>query len=158
MEQTIIPSSDQTIALLGGMPSVEAVRELESHLITLPQVDLGTTHMVHGGMYARTIRIPAGTVLTGALTNCDNICILCGDITVTTDDGPQRLTGYHVIPAKAGAKRVGATHADTWWTTLWPTALTDVDDIENELTDESDLLQTRRSCIEYSTNPFLEKV
>jgi hypothetical protein len=147
MEQTIIPSSDQTIALLGGMPSVEAVRELESHLITLPQVDLGTTHVVHGGMYARTIRIPAGTVLTGALTNCDNICILCGDITVTTDDGPQRLTGYHVIPAKAGAKRVGATHADTWWTTLHHTAMTDLADLENEMTDENAGLSSRRALL-----------
>lgn len=158
MEQTLIPCENDALSLLSGMPDVATVRALEAHLLTLPQVDLGTTHVVHGGMYARTILIPAGTMLTGALTNCDNICVICGDITVTTDDGPQRLTGYHVIPAKAGAKRVGAAHADTWWTTLWPTDLSDVADIENEVTDEADHLQTRRPCIEYSTNPLLEKV
>lgn len=115
----------------------------------LPQVDLSTSHVVHGGMCARTIVIPAGTILTGALTNADNICVMCGDITVTTDDGPVRLTGFHVLPAQAGFKRAGVTHADTYWTTVWPTSLTDVDAIEDEMTSESGQLQTRRDGITY---------
>lgn len=157
MEQSMIPSSEQTLELLGGMPSIEAVRELEGFLLELPQVDLQTSHVVHGGMCARTILIPAGVVLTGALTNCDNTCIISGDITVTTDDGAQRLTGYRVIPAKAGAKRAGIAHADTWWTTIWPTSLADVQAIEDEFTDESALLQTRRPGIEYDNTQLLEQ-
>lgn len=143
-------------ALLGGMPSPERVRELEQHLMALPQVDLQTGHLVHGGMYARTIFIPAGTVLTGALTNQDNVCVVHGDITVTTDEGTKRLAGFHVLPACKGAKRAGVAHADTWWTTLWTTELTDITEIENVLTDEADLLQTRRQGLGHDSRPALE--
>lgn len=131
------------------MVSPDAVRELERHLLAMPQVDLNTSHVVHGGMAARTIFIPADTILTGALTNCDNICVMHGDIEVTTDDGTVRLTGFHVLPARAGFKRAGVTHADTWWTTLWPTQLTDIEAIEREMTDESHMLQTRRNQLEH---------
>ena len=123
------------------------VASMEAVLLDLPQVDLQTTNVVHGGMCARTILIPAGTVLTGALTNCDNICIVSGDIVVTTDEGAQRFTGYHVLPATKGKKRAGITCADTWWTTVHATELTDIQAIEDEMTGESAMLQTRRAGI-----------
>jgi hypothetical protein len=140
---TDITPLDATPLAIFQHATVESVRKLEALNLTLPQVDLGTTHVIHAGMCARTIFIPKDTVLTGALTNLDNLCVLVGDITVTTDEGPKRLTGFHVLPANAGAKRAGIAHADTWWTTIWPTSLTNVDEIENEMTDESDQLQTR---------------
>lgn len=140
-------SEQKALEVLGGMPSVEDVRRLEDVILQFPQIDLSTTHLTHGGMYARTILIPAGTVLTGALTNMDNICVLFGDITVTTDEGPQHLRGFHVLPAKAGAKRAGVAHADTWWTTLIATDATDLDEIEKQMTDEHDGLQTNRKDV-----------
>ena len=136
--------SETLPALFTGMPDPETVRAAERVFATLPQVDLATTHLVHAGMYARTIFIPAGTVLTGALTKQDNVCVVFGDITVTTDEGPRRLTGHHVLPARLGAKRAGLAHADTWWTTLMTTEHTEVADIERQMTDEVDLLQTNR--------------
>jgi hypothetical protein len=142
--------------IVTGMPDPESVRQLEDHLIGLPQVDLGTSHVVHGGMYARTVLIPAGTTMTGAMTNADNICVVCGDITVTTDDGPMRLVGFHVLPAKAGAKRVGVAHADTYWTALFVTDKADIQDIEAQLTDESERLLTRRDCITFESHSRLE--
>lgn len=146
-------ASEQLPEIFSGMPSIEKVRAIEAHVLTLPQVDLDTSHVIHGGMCTRTIFIPAGTVLTGAQTNIANVCILSGDITVTTDAGPKRLTGFHVIPAEAGFKRAGYAHADTYWSTIWPTALKDLEQIEDEMTDESAMLQTRRESIEY-TKPF----
>ena len=127
----------------------ELVRQFENAALTLPQVHITTEHVLHGGMYARTIRIPANTMLTGAMTSCDNLCIVSGDITVTTDDGARRLTGFHVLPAKAGAKRAGITHADTCWTTLIPTNAATVTEAENQLTGEAEMLQTRRPEIAY---------
>lgn len=132
---------------LGGMPTVQSVKKLEDFILQLPQVDLNTDNIVHGGMCARTVFIPAGTVLTGALTSLDNICIVCGDITVTTDNGAQRLTGYNVLGASKGTKRVGITHSDTWWTMMFKTDSIDIDEIEREMTDEYDALQTRRSSL-----------
>lgn len=155
MDQTPTPI-DQAQALVVGMPTPEAVRQLEAMILQLPQVDLQTSHVVHGGLCARTIFIPAGTVLTGALTNIDNLCVAFGDITVTTDDGPKRLTGFNVIPAMAGAKRAGVAHSDTWWTTVWRTELTDLEAIEDEMTNESAMLQTRTLALGYDTKPMIE--
>ena len=131
------------IDIFTNLADVENVSVLEGYLAQFPQVIMDTTHIVHGKMYARTILIPAGTVLTGALTALDNICIMCGDITVTTDDGPQRLTGFNVISANSGAKRAGIAHADTWWTTIIHTNSTNIGDAEDEMTCESSLLQDR---------------
>jgi hypothetical protein len=137
------------LAIINGMPPVEDVRRLEALMLALPQIDLQTKHIVHGKVSARYGLIPEGCALTGALTNLDNICILIGDITVTTDDGPKRLTGFNVITANKGAKRAGIAHSDTWWVTVHYTELTEISEIEDEMTDESSLLLTRRDGIEY---------
>ncbi len=127
------------------LPSADRVEAFEHELLAAPQLMLDTDHVVHGGMCARSIFIPAGTVLTGARLNHDNICIVDGDITVTAGDDTVRLTGRCIVPAARGHKRAGFAHADTWWTTIWRTELTDVQAIEDELTDEADALQTRRA-------------
>lgn len=128
----------------GRMPRQNAkVAALERLILQAPQVDLGTRNLVHGGLCARWIFVPAGTVLTGALTNKANVCIVFGDIEVTTDDGPKRLTGFHVLPAEPGAKRAGHAIADTWWATVWRTDLDRIEDIEAEMTHEADRLQSR---------------
>lgn len=147
---------DQAQDLVAGMPTPEAVRRMEDMLLQLPQIDLHTEQLVHGGMAARTIFIPAGTVLTGALTNIDNLCVAFGDITVTTDDGPKRLTGFNVIPSMAGAKRAGVAHTDTWWVTLHRTDLTDLKAIEEEMTYEAERLQTRTLPLGHNRQPMIE--
>lgn len=144
----LMPTDEQTQELLATHHE-DPICRLENLLLGVPQRNLSTSHVVHGGMCARTIFIPAGTVLTGARTNKNNVCILSGDITVTTDDGPRRLTGFHVIPAGAGLKRAGIAHADTHWTTVWSTALTEIEAIEDEMTDEAAGLQTRRTAVTY---------
>jgi hypothetical protein len=156
MDQTPATSDDQALDLLGGMPSPDAVRELERGLLALPQIDLHTEQLVHAGMAARTILIPAGTVLTGAQTNIDNLCVMFGDITVTTDEGAKRLTGFHVLAAAAGFKRAGLAHADTWWTTIHRTDLTDLEAIEDEMTSESAMLQTRTLSLACEEHPLIE--
>jgi hypothetical protein len=149
---------ENALELITGMPDPARVRELEALLYQAPQVDLQTAHLFAGGMYARTILIPAGTMLTGALTELDNVCVVCGDITVTTDEGAKRLTGYHVLGAAKGSKRAGLAHADTWWTTLIRTDATTVEDAENEMTAEAGNLQTRRAGIDYLRADALEGV
>lgn len=131
-------------AILNSVTTVESVREFEKFALTLPQIEIQTVHNVFGGMCARTIFIPAGVVVTGALIDVDNICISSGDITVTTDCGTNRLTGYHVINASSGKKRVGFTHADTYWTMIFKTDKTDIEEIEKEFTSESEQLQTNQ--------------
>ena len=131
----------ETIA--GGMPTIDQVRALEALMLTQPQIPIEPRCLTHGQVAARAVLIPAGCLLTGCATNFDNLCIVLGDITVTTDDGPRRLTGFHMLPANRGTKRVGHAHADTWWITCHHTTLTDQRAIEDEMTDESASLNSR---------------
>src|SRR3954451_13515341 len=47
--------------------AIDQVRRLEDAALQLPQVAIETGHVLHAGLYARTIQIPAGVLLTGAL-------------------------------------------------------------------------------------------
>jgi hypothetical protein len=126
---------------------LEAVRALEAMLLQHEQLQLETETLTHGQVSARAVFIPAGTVLTGAETNLDNVCIVLGDITVTTGDGPpRRITGFGMLAADRGAKRAGFAHADTWWVTVHHTTLTRPRDIEDEMTGEAGMLQSRRGA------------
>ena len=135
---------------------VDAVRRLEELNIQLPQVDFQTQMIAHGRMGVRWIFIPKGCTLTGTVTNIDNVCVVVGDISVTTEDGVKRLEGFNVLPAIKGQKRAGFAHEDTWWLTAWHTDATDPVEMEDEMTDESEMLQTRRAGIVFEAREALE--
>jgi len=141
--------------------AVQKVRELETMTLQLPQVDIPTDHVLHAGMYARTITIPAGTMLTGALIELATLLIIQGDVDVFTGEGTQRLTGYHVIAAQAGRKQAFVTHADTHVTMIFPTKAQHVAQAEDEFTQEADRLLSRRQLQCNTTNerksPCLEQ-
>ena len=121
----------------------EKVNELESAMLALPQVDAHTSHALSGKVYARTIRIPAGCVMTGMVHKKDHINIVNGDVTFVNEEGQHRLTGYHVITTPKGAKRVAYAHADTDWTTVLHTDCTELDDIEEDAVENAEALQSR---------------
>jgi hypothetical protein len=95
-------------------------------------------------MYARSITIPAGVLLTGALIKRATLIIFNGDATVATGEESIRLTGYHVLPASAHRKQAFLAHADTQMTMLFPTQAKDVHAAEQEFTDEADQLFSRK--------------
>ena len=131
-------------------PTREQIERLEASMLALEidghGVELPTWHHFADGLAARTIVIPAGCCLTGAAHRAEHLNIASGDITVWTEDGMKRLTGYHVLPSFAGAKRVGLAHAETWWTTVHanPDNCTDVATLEDRLLEGAEMLQTRR--------------
>lgn len=132
------------------LPAISAegiaqVRQLESALLEGPEIQIATEHLIHGGMYARTIRIPAGRVLTGALIKIATVLVVRGDVTVSTDGDSIRLTGYNVVPASAGRKQAFVTHCDTEMTMLLPTAARTVEEAEENFTDETNLLVSRKT-------------
>lgn len=122
----------------------EKVRRLESCLRDMVQVPIATTHHFHAGMYARTIRIPQGAVITGALIRIPTMLIVSGHVTVFIGGDSIELRGYHVIPASAGRKQVFMAHADTDLTMLFPTSARTVEEAEAEFTDETELLMSRQ--------------
>lgn len=152
---------DEQCALQGDAapPTRERIERLEGLLLQVEQrgggVPIETWHHFADGLAARTIRIPAGTVLTGAAHRTEHLNIAAGDITVWTEAGMKRLTGYTVLPSSPGAKRAGFAHADTWWTTIHvnPTNERDPAALEDLLVEHPESLQSRRLVL---TGRYLE--
>lgn len=121
-----------------GISEREKVMRLERVLEDYPQVECPVWHHFAPGLYARKMLIPKGTVLTGAVHKTEHLCIISGDIDVTTDDGIRRITDSHaIITSSPGAKRAGYAHEDTYWTTVHATDETDLDKLVEELTEST---------------------
>tara|TARA_R110000822_G_scaffold196789_1_gene334721 strand:- start:68 stop:532 length:465 start_codon:yes stop_codon:yes gene_type:complete len=121
--------------------SIDKVRDLEAHLLEVPQLELETNHVIHGGMYARTICLPAGYVLTGVLVKVSTIVIVSGHVRVYLGDNTHAdINGYSVLPASAGRKQAFVAYSDTDITMMLPTKSTTISDVEAEFTDEIDSL------------------
>jgi len=124
--------------------AIERVRALEAQSLELPQVGIATNHLLHAGLYARTICIPAGVALTGALIRVPTVLIVSGHCSVCVGEGTLTLTGYHVLAASAGRKQAFYAHADTTLTMVFATRATTVAEAEDEFTDEAHLLFSRK--------------
>jgi tetrahydromethanopterin S-methyltransferase subunit F len=124
--------------------SIDKVQALENQVRLVEQEMIKTTHVIHGGMYARTVFIPAGMVMTGVLIRVPTMLIMFGDATVYTgDDKCVRYTGYHVLAASANRKQAFITTEDTTLTMIFATQAKSVDEAEREFTDQFDLLMSR---------------
>jgi len=123
---------------------VEKVRDLEKYILGLPQTKIDTQHIFHSGIYSRTIKIPAGVVLTGALIKRSTTLIVCGDVTVFIGDRTLDLNGYYVLPASAGRKQAFYAKSDTYLTRQFATTAKTVEEAEEEFTDEAHSLFSRK--------------
>jgi hypothetical protein len=90
-------------------------------------------HHFSPGVYAREVRIPKGTVLTGKIHKTEHLCILNGDIEIASQDGKGRFTGYLTFLSKPGVKRIGYAHEDTVFTTIHAIEGTDISELEKAL-------------------------
>lgn len=120
------------------------VRALEDRAFELPQVSTETHHVLHAGLYARTILLPAGTMITGALIKIATLVIVEGDALVWLGDTSKRLKGYTVLPASAGRKQAFFALDDSHITMIFPTDAYNVEGAEIEFTDEHERLASRR--------------
>lgn len=125
--------------------AIEKVRRLEELALRLPQVEIPTAHVIHAGMYARTIMIPAGILLTGALIKIATLLIIQGDVTAYIGDQTLELQGYNVLPAAANRKQAFVAKTDTFLTMIFPSKATCVRDAEEEFTDEAEALISRKA-------------
>jgi hypothetical protein len=125
-ESNVIMSKEISLALVQAV-SIGATSErrkklndLEVDMLQEEQVTIPVEHRFSGDIYAREIKIPKGTLLTGRIHKFDHFDImLSGDVTVSTDNGEvKRLTGLNIMEGKAGKKRAGFTHEDTHWITF----------------------------------------
>ncbi|QZI87775.1 hypothetical protein PODOV050v2_p0010 [Vibrio phage 66E30.1] len=116
----------KSLAIVAAVSSIDVaerrgkINALELAMLQEEQVNIDVNHRFNGGIYAREITIPKGTLLTGRIHKFDHFDImLSGDISVSTDVGEvKRLTGLNIMEGKAGKKRAGYAHEDTHWITF----------------------------------------
>ena len=114
----------------------ERVLRLEDALNNLPQVDCPVRHYFAPGLYAREIRIPAGTVLVGAIHKTENLAVLsAGRLQVVTDDGTVEIAAPHTLTVRPGQKNCALALEDAVWTNFFPTTETDTDKLVELLTE-----------------------
>lgn len=123
---------------------IDKVRELEDFLLSFPQVDLVHTHTLHGCVYTRTVFLPAETIITGAHIIVPTTLIVSGKVVAYFGDRSVTIEGYEVFTAAPGRKVGFAAVADTYLTMIYATDAMTVEEAENQFTDESDRLMTRK--------------
>lgn len=118
---------------------------IQDKLLACPQIEIQTEHIIHGGMYTRTIRLAADVVLAGALVKVPTVLIVNGKTAVFTGESWIDLDGYHIIPARAGRKQIFVTREETSITMIFRTDAKTVEQAEAEFTDECDALMSRQN-------------
>jgi len=120
--------------------SVDKVNRLAAALKELPQVPFVTEHMLHAGLYTRTVRLPKDTVCAAVLIKPATVLILVGDCEVWSNDELISTRGYSVLPGSAGRKIAFVTRSDVAMSMMFPTTATTVDEAQKQFTDEHELL------------------
>ncbi len=114
--------------------SRDDVQRFEAHMLSMPQIEIPTAHDFCDGMYARSIKIPKGAIISGYIHKKDNLNICAkGKIAIYNPDlGSVRVfEAGDIIVSPPGTKRVGYAHEDSVWVTILKTEETDIRVIES---------------------------
>jgi hypothetical protein len=91
------------------------------------------------GVYARSLYIPADTIVVGKIHKYENLNILAqGDISVLVDNEIVRIRAPFVVVSPPGTKRIAYAHEDTVWITIHGTELRNVEEIEKHFIAQSE--------------------
>jgi hypothetical protein len=110
----------QEVAKQAGVPAEHfPIYRLEDELLKFPQVDMPVEHAFCNGLYARTMHIPAGTVLTGAVHKDESFFVVRkGHLIVTPDDGSAQVGPGFMSVTKPNTKRACVALTDVEVTTF----------------------------------------
>lgn len=133
----------EVVAQLSKLPDAERELEIDDYitwvedkLLDLPQHQVGYSHQFIDGLYIRTMLVPAGTTITGAIHKKGCLTLLLeGEISILTAKGAALLKAPMMFPAAAGIRRLGYCHTDVLCSTIHSVSSTNIDDVEIELFD-----------------------
>jgi hypothetical protein len=124
---------------------VEWIREVEGRAREFEQLEVKTEHLLHAGMYARTVHLPAMGHFTNVLIKIPTLLVVSGYCYMLAGGKWARLTGYNVFAASAGRKQICITKEPTDVTMFFATDAKTVEEAEAEFTDEAcDLLSRKQ--------------
>jgi len=131
----LVPLEQQFEVMEG---SREQIMALENAMLALPaeqRLAFDNRHDFCPGIYARTIFMPAGMVLTSQIHLTQHFFIVVkGSCTVIGSDGSKRfIEAPYMGVTMPGTKRALHIHEDCIWTTFHATDSTDVDEIGKKI-------------------------
>ena len=100
--------------------------------------------MLHAGMYARTVYLPAMGHFTNVLIKIPTTLVVSGYCYFLAGQQWVKIVGQHVVPAGANRKQICITKEPTTVTMLFPTNAKTVEEAEMQFTDEINDLLSRR--------------
>ena len=124
--------------------ALEQIAAVQTVLMRAEQIGLTTEHILHGGMYARTIHLDPEVIITGSLIKKATMLIVNGHCEIFVGDGWAELEGYNVIPASAGRKQIFVSRGPLAITMIFTTQAQTIREAEEEIFAEADLLLSRR--------------
>jgi hypothetical protein len=124
---------------------LQVIDELRLAMERCPQIDMPTEHILHGGMYARSIRMAPGDVVLGALILVPTLIVLNGSVSVLVGNRAVDYQGYNVIPGAAGRQSMFFAHSSLELTMIYPTRAKTVDEAEEEIFNQPDMLVSRKA-------------
>ena len=134
-----------TAALIPPSPAaLDQINKIHEAILQFEQVPIATAHLIHGGMYARSIHLEPGTRMVGSLILRPTVLIIQGDTAVVIGDQVVELTGYNVIPGCAGRKHAFLTRGPVDMTMIFSTSAKTVAEAEDEVFAEVDQLMSRK--------------
>lgn len=122
---------------------IDKVRQVEHLAKRYPQLKIPVQHYLHGGIYVRTVTLPAGIMITGAHIVVETNLVVSGHAMVHTGEQWVECQGYKVMPAAANRKQIFVAISDVNLTMFFPTSAENVRDAEEQFTNEAHLLQNR---------------
>lgn len=103
-------------------------------MVSEGQIEIDPIHHFANNLYARELRLPAGTLLTGKIHKTEHLNILAkGTIAIATEEGTTILTAPVVMVSEPGTKRVGLAQTDVVWVTIHGTEERDLEKLEEQL-------------------------
>lgn len=111
------------------------INAMEAIIARCEQVEFEVKHVFTPGLYARTIFMPAGSVLTSKIHKTEHPFVVskgCAKVFSETSGVIEVRAPYMGI-TKPGTRRVLEIVEDCIWTTFHPTLETDLSKIESDL-------------------------
>lgn len=120
------------------------MREVNDVIRTFPQVDVPTDHFVHAGCYARTCVVKAGILMGAAEIIVPTVLVVSGKCEIFNGGKKAIVDGFVVLRGEPHRQVAVKAITDTYMTMIYATDKTDPVACEEEFTDQTDQLFTRR--------------
>ena len=128
------------LAEQGNTPAILAIEQamLASFDQEALKAQTDTQHYQIKGVYARTMFIPAGMLVTGKIHNFESIGILAqGTMRITNGETSVLVSAPYISVDKPGIKRLGYAETDCTFISVHRTDAEEITDIEDELVSDT---------------------